>query len=322
MTIKPLTITTLSSQITQSQTTISVENTTRLSENTLPFYATITVAGETATLNNSEIVKITAIDNNNLTIERSQKDTTAKEFNTGSIIYRAIYDDDLFWIDKVYPIGSIYMSASNISPSDLFGGSWTQLKNCFLVGAGDIYASGESGGTTSHSHSINFDTSSHVLTSSESGIPSHNHSYSKSNTATNSHTLTASESGLVLHSHSLAMNRYNTGTAYLPQGGSPGSIMAGSSSQHPVDNNGVWTDRYGDYWGGLPFDDNIWGVQRTGGWTAISGHDHGITLISTNTGDAGGSSASSGHTHNVNGNTSSTSNLPPYLAIYMWKRTA
>ena len=53
---------------------------------------------------------------------------------------------------KVYPIGSIYMSVNSTSPATLFGGSWTQLKNSFLVGAGGTYSVKSGGGTTSHSH--------------------------------------------------------------------------------------------------------------------------------------------------------------------------
>ena len=31
-------------------------------------------------------------------------------------------------LDTVYPVGSVYMSANNISPASLFGGTWTQIK--------------------------------------------------------------------------------------------------------------------------------------------------------------------------------------------------
>lgn len=38
-------------------------------------------------------------------------------------------------INKVYPIGSIYMSLKNISPASFLGGNWTQIKSKFLLGA-------------------------------------------------------------------------------------------------------------------------------------------------------------------------------------------
>lgn len=53
-------------------------------------------------------------------------------------------------IDLIYPIGSIYMSVNNVNPSTLFGGTWEQLKDKFLLGAGDTYNNGETGGEATH----------------------------------------------------------------------------------------------------------------------------------------------------------------------------
>lgn len=50
----------------------------------------------------------------------------------------------------VYPVGSIYMSVSETSPASLFGGTWEQLKDRFLLGAGDSYAAGTTGGEATH----------------------------------------------------------------------------------------------------------------------------------------------------------------------------
>lgn len=58
-------------------------------------------------------------------------------------------------VDIVYPIGSIYMSVNNVSPSTLFGGVWEQLKDRFLLGAGDTYSPGEIGGEASHALTTN-----------------------------------------------------------------------------------------------------------------------------------------------------------------------
>ena len=56
-------------------------------------------------------------------------------------------------LSKVYPIGSLYMSTNDTSPASLFGGTWEQLKDRFLLGAGDTYAAGVTGGSATHSHS-------------------------------------------------------------------------------------------------------------------------------------------------------------------------
>lgn len=53
-------------------------------------------------------------------------------------------------IDDVYPVGSIYMSVNNTDPSTLFGGTWEQLKDRFLLGAGDTYTAGNTGGEATH----------------------------------------------------------------------------------------------------------------------------------------------------------------------------
>ena len=49
-----------------------------------------------------------------------------------------------------YPVGSIYMSANDTSPAELFGGTWEQLKDRFLLAAGDTYAAGSTGGEAQH----------------------------------------------------------------------------------------------------------------------------------------------------------------------------
>lgn len=64
-------------------------------------------------------------------------------------------------IDWVYPVGSIYMSTDGTNPGTLFGGTWTQIKDRFLIGAGGSYSSTKTGGGTtssgygSHSHTAN-----------------------------------------------------------------------------------------------------------------------------------------------------------------------
>lgn len=56
--------------------------------------------------------------------------------------------------DFIYPVGSIYMSVNNTSPATLFGGTWEQLKDRFLLGAGDTYTAGATDGEATHTLSI------------------------------------------------------------------------------------------------------------------------------------------------------------------------
>ena len=58
-----------------------------------------------------------------------------------------------------YPINSIYLSTSSTSPSSLFGGTWQQIKDVFLLAAGDTYTGGSTGGSAnavvvSHEHNL------------------------------------------------------------------------------------------------------------------------------------------------------------------------
>ena len=56
--------------------------------------------------------------------------------------------------DIAYPIGSIYLSVNDTSPAELFGGTWEQLKDRFLLGAGDTYAAGNTGGEAQHTLTV------------------------------------------------------------------------------------------------------------------------------------------------------------------------
>lgn len=58
-------------------------------------------------------------------------------------------------LDMVYPIGAIYMSVNSTSPATLFGGTWEQLKDRFLLGAGDTYTNGSTGGEATHTLTVN-----------------------------------------------------------------------------------------------------------------------------------------------------------------------
>lgn len=64
--------------------------------------------------------------------------------------------------DYVYPVGSIYLSYSHVSPATLFGGTWVRIENAFLWATGASGTIGQTGGE-----------SEHVLTVGE--MPSHTH---------------------------------------------------------------------------------------------------------------------------------------------------
>lgn len=75
--------------------------------------------------------------------------------------------------DLIYPVGSIYMSVNSTNPSTLFGGTWEQIKDKFLLSCGDTYANGSTGGEATH-----------TLTVDE--MPKHSHTLYASNNSTTS----------------------------------------------------------------------------------------------------------------------------------------
>lgn len=61
-----------------------------------------------------------------------------------------------------YAVGDIFISTNSTSPAARFGGTWTQIKDTFLLASGDTYAAGATGGEAAH-----------TLTTNE--IPAHKH---------------------------------------------------------------------------------------------------------------------------------------------------
>lgn len=61
---------------------------------------------------------------------------------------------DLGIFNAIYPVGSIYLSTTNINPSTLFGGTWQQIEDRFLLAAGQNYNAGDIGGESTHTLTI------------------------------------------------------------------------------------------------------------------------------------------------------------------------
>ena len=90
--------------------------------------------------------------------------------------------DDL--VDTIYPIGSIYMSVNNTSPSTLFGGTWEQIEDKFLLASGTSYSNGATGGSAdatlvSHNHTTR-ETGEYFVTSENSDSNNTRVTYSSS----------------------------------------------------------------------------------------------------------------------------------------------
>ena len=88
--------------------------------------------------------------------------------HTGTTIDNSIDQMDQL-LNIFYPIGSIYTSTKSTSPATLFGGTWVQIKDTFLLTAGDTYSAGTTGGSANHTHT----TGDHTLTVAQT--PAHTH---------------------------------------------------------------------------------------------------------------------------------------------------
>ena len=113
-------------------------------------------------------------------------------------------------------------------------------------------------------------------------LPKHTHTYAKPNANTNSHTLTTNE----IPSHSHVMSQ---------------STMNNIDNNYGFQSGGAYKDR-----AVAIYDTSSINTRATGGG---QGHAHGIGTTSTASGDGGFAN-------------NSFSTLPPYLAVYVWKRTA
>lgn len=217
-------------------------------------------------------------------------DVTAVSTNNMNHIENGIKDahdilDGIF--DAIYPVGSIYMSASLSTHEQveaLFGGTWVAW------GAGRVPVGVDTSQTEFDTVEETGGAKTVTLTAAQSGVPAHNHglnshthTYNKANSPTGSTTLTASQ--IPSHRHSMASTSSNI------------TYASGSkTAKVPVNNSGGNTG-------------------YTGGG---DGHTHTIGTTSTNTGGASGNTA-----NNTAANASSAhTNLQPYITCYMYKRIA
>ena len=201
-----------------------------------------------------------------------------------------------FVLESVYPVGSIYTSTDSTSPATRFGGTWVQIKDRFLLAAGDSYAAGGTGGAAtvtlttanlpSHTHSVG--AHSHGLNSHVHGLNSHTHSIPALSG-------TAASNGAHTHDKTL-FTVPSTGGTYTALSTSPGTGQ--STKTITTDSNGAHTHT----------------VSTTASTTGAA---------SGNTAAASGSTAnSSAFNSGATGSGTAVNKMPPYLVVYAWQRTA
>ena len=210
-------------------------------------------------------------------------------------------------LNLVYPVGSIYLSSKNTNPGTLFGGTWVQIKDRFILTAGDSYSNGATGGAA-------------TVTLTVSNMPSHKHSFTPSGTV-GSHTHTGPS-----HSHSftpsgeISTNGDHTHLIYFDLDDSIGTaksfaVNQGISRYHELECTSKAGSHKHDFTG-------------TAGTTGAAGTGNTGATTPSFTGTAGTTSATTPSFTGTAGYTSSSgcgssfSILPPYIVKYCWERTA
>lgn len=204
-------------------------------------------------------------------------------------------------LQRVFPVGSIYTSYNiNTDPAQLLGfGTWTAVQGRFLLGASSAYPAGSTGGAATH-----------AITVAE--LPSHSHTGSTASAGGHTHTTTTASAGAHTHTRgTMDITGYH---------GSEALISGGSSGGHPYDgafyvSAGQGRHIAGNVAGGAE-QINFQASRAWSGATSSSGaHTHTVTVATAGA-----------HTHTVTvgktGGGAAMSLLPPYMAVYVWRRTA
>ena len=239
------------------------------------------------------------------------------------------------FLNLVYPVGSIYWSSKNTNPGTLFGGTWVQIKDRFILTAGDYYSNGATGGAAtvtltvsnmpSHKHS--FTPSGTVGSHTHTG-PSHTHSFTPSGTVSSHHHTGPS------HTHSLKNGTANVATQtstsithYIRSYDDfRGGVKSGGHLDESVDSEKekITITASSTSTSTISGSTEAAGTGNTGD-TAPSFSGTAGTTGAAGTGYTGETAPSftgtAGYTDS-NGSGSSFSILPPYVVKYCWERTA
>lgn len=149
-----------------------------------------------------------------------------------------LFNETLTLFDIVHPVNSLYWTTSDEHPSVTFHGlgEWEQIKDTFILAAGDIHANGSTGGAE-------------TVTLNATNMPAHSHT-------TNSQSTTTTGDDSPDHSHG---NNYyceisftEAGLAYIGAGAgwlvqkTTGTGGASTRHQHSYSHTHGTSNAYGD----------------------------------------------------------------------------
>jgi len=111
--------------------------------------------------------------------------------------------DGIALVNRMFPVGSVYITATNTNPGTFLGGTWTQIgQGRTLIGVGtlgdDTYAAGNTGGAARVTLGIN-------------ELPSHNHGGATGNQSVD-HTHSGTTASAGAHTHDILLYQNQGGT--------------------------------------------------------------------------------------------------------------
>lgn len=197
-------------------------------------------------------------------------------------------------------------------------GTWEEVSGRFLIGRSGSYGVGTTGGNETHTHT-NPSTGSWNGTSGSTAItveqmPSHSHSMSHTHTFSGT---SGSNLGTI------GLSNYDTYDIYNWWANGTG---ASTLADRNTDRYRYRASRGNNTTGAWDGDDNAHKVGYQ--WNLSHAHTYSGTTSGSSAANSGANGSGSGHSHSIPshthtvGNTGASSNMPPYLAVYMWKRTA
>ena len=202
-----------------------------------------------------------------------------------------------FDIDKVYPVGSIYMNVSNVDPGTLFGGTWVRIQDTFLLSAGSTYAGGSTGGNPSVSYTP-------AGKNTGTAVAMNAVELTHSGGAVGNHTLTTSE--MPSHSHGIS-RMANSSKA------EKGGCWVGDSQFHIAASRNLDATTFPS----VISNDNL--EVKIGNAGSGGAHNHPFTQPSKHSFTPTTKTITQ---PTFTGTQATIATMPPYLTVYMWKRTA
>ena len=205
-------------------------------------------------------------------------------------------------LNTVYPVGSLYMSVNSVSPATFLGGTWVKIKDTFLLASGDTYSAGNTGGEATH-----------ILTPGETALKKHthtiNHGHGFTDPTVDDHPATAATRttnvAISDHKHTITQPVFKyikaIADGYKYNGGGAANVRNAEETATATRTTNV------------AISDHSHTITQPAFKTPVLSHTVSGGAVTNHNGSSGNVTEENGTAHN---------NMPPYLVVNVWKRTA